>query len=100
MELENEARFGLDEVRILIALSERVDLHLVAAHLAREPAEILCGCDDLQRGARVGSIPSRNRHDGGSYCDDVLHDCNPSNDAKTYARHVRRSRRGTGTGIR
>ena len=33
VELEDEARLGLDEVRVLISARQRLDAHLVAAHL-------------------------------------------------------------------
>ena len=45
---ENEARLRINEVRILVALRERRDRHLVAADLARERAEIFGRGHDLQ----------------------------------------------------
>jgi hypothetical protein len=50
VELQDEARLGLDEVRVLIALRQRIDGHLVAAHLARDRFQVLSGRDHLERG--------------------------------------------------
>ena len=48
LELENEARFRLNEVRILIAFCDRIDRYVIAADLTRNGCEVLRRCDDVQ----------------------------------------------------
>ena len=54
LSLQDEARLRLDEMRILIALGERLDRHCVAADLARERREIFGRGDHAQRRRRRG----------------------------------------------
>ena len=57
VQLQNEARLRLDEMRVLIPAGDRLDLDLVAADLLHDRGEILGGGDDVdgRRGARRAS---------------------------------------------
>jgi hypothetical protein len=55
VELQHEARLGVDEVRILRRQRERGDRHLVAAHLAGERGEVRHRGDDLDLRRRGGA---------------------------------------------
>ena len=61
LELEDEARLRFDEVRILIALRERIDGDPIAAHLLRDRRQILGRGDDVELSlrARVGDADER-----------------------------------------
>src|SRR2546427_164613 len=48
LQLEDEARLRLDEMRVLIALRQRLDGGAIAANLARDRREILGRRDDVQ----------------------------------------------------
>ena len=52
LQLEDEARLRLDEVRVLIALRHRVDGDVIAADLARDRREILGRRHDVQLALR------------------------------------------------
>ena len=54
VQLEDEAGLRLDEVRILIAARQSLDLHLVTADLAHDRREVLGGGNDLYRSRRAG----------------------------------------------
>ena len=53
VQLQNEARLGFDEVRVLIALRDCVDLDLVAADLARDRGQVFGRRDDSMYLARM-----------------------------------------------
>ena len=50
MELQDEAGLGLDEVRILVAATDGLDLHLVASDFARERGQVFGTRDDVHGG--------------------------------------------------
>ena len=106
LQLEDEARLGFDEVRILIAARDRLDGDAVAADLARNRREILGGRDDVQLAlrARRRATPATQRQTTSSdltfIMTSVLVHVDSSARARTDARRARRSRTGTGTGTR
>ncbi len=51
VQLEDEAGFRLDEMRVLVAARERLDLDLVPAHFAGDGGQVLGGGDDVEGGA-------------------------------------------------
>ena len=54
VQLEDEAGLGLDEMRILVAAGERLDLDAVAADLAGQRGQVLGGRHDVDGGGRAG----------------------------------------------
>ncbi len=50
---EQKAGLGFDEVRVLIAAGNRIDLHAVAADGLRERSQVRGGRDDLELGLGV-----------------------------------------------
>ena len=54
VEQQDEARLGLDEVRVLVSPRDGVHRHPVAADLAHEAGHVFGGGDDLERGGGRG----------------------------------------------
>src|SRR5262245_5619434 len=48
IELNDEARLGIDEVRIFGRLCERREINMVAADFFRDRGNVRRGCDDIQ----------------------------------------------------
>ena len=95
-ELEDEARLRLDEVRVLVAARDRLDLHLVAADLARQVGEVLGARHHVHGGA--GGAAGRRHGDGGERGGSEKPHGGTS--VRRDGRRGRRSRTGTGRGTR
>src|SRR5262249_52783279 len=92
LQLQDEARFRLDEVRILVAARQPLDVRAIAGHFARDRREVLgCG-DDVQLALRVRGQRNECESDGEKSFESF------HRAPRTGARRAPRWRTGTGTG--